>query len=124
MTNREVFIQYVEPMMENAPEEVIKYFEVIKNKKDKEKVEITDLGYMILAAMQRDEDCDFTAKTLGEVITEMNGFEVTGRTASGGTRKLIKGGYIVKVEGTNPPAYILTDLGKSVDVSNRPSIEE
>lgn len=123
MTDREIFIAYIEPMMENAPVEAFTYFETIKNKKEKDKVEITELGYMILAAMQGNEDYKFTAKELGETITQMTGFEVTGRKASGGTRKLIGDGYIEKVEETNPPAYILTEKGKKVDINSSSSVE-
>lgn len=117
MTNREIFINYVEPMMDQAPEEAVKYFETIKNKKEKEAPEITELGYRILAAMQTDPECEFTAKMLGEAVSAIAGFEVTGRTASGGTRKLITKGYITKVEGSTPPAYVLTELGAAVDTT-------
>ena len=74
MTNREVFINYVEPMMDQAPEEAVKYFETIKNKKEKEAPEITELGYRILAAMQTDPECEFTAKMLGEAVSAIAGF--------------------------------------------------
>lgn len=123
MTNREAFVEFVEPMMAEAPEDVVKYFETIKNKKDKEVPEITELGYRILAAMQTDPECEFTAKMLGEAVSAIAGFEVTGRTASGGTRKLITKGYITKVEGSTPPAYVLTEQGAAVDTTQIPTEE-
>lgn len=127
MTNREIFIEYVKPIMEtgDAPDEALAYFETIKNKKDKEVAEITPLGFEILGAMQTEDiGTEFTAKELGEIASKLTGREITGRKASGGTRKLIKSGHIEKVADSVPPKYILTELGNSVEITFEPAIVE
>ena len=123
MTNREIFIEYVKPIMEtdNAPDEALAYFETIRNKKEKEVAEITPLGFEILRAMQTEDiGTEFTAKELGEIASGLTGMEISGRKASGGTRKLIKSGHIEKVANSIPPKYVLTELGNSVEITCEP----
>lgn len=113
MSNKEIFIQYVEEMMKKSemPEEAEKYFESLKVRKEKVKPPITHLGYLIIEVMKADPEVEFTAKMLGEAISHIDQRYISGRTASGATRALISKGLIEKVTDSKPIAYTITQLG-------------
>ena len=113
MSNKEIFIQYVEEVMKNSemPEGAVKYFESLKESKEKIKPPVSHLGYLILEVMKTNPKNEFTAKMLGEAMSQIGRRYISGRTASGATRALIAKGLIQKVENSKPIAYTITQLG-------------
>lgn len=120
MSKKEKFIEEIEMMIENVrkttgenplSEDAAVYFEALKGAADKEKPAFTENGKLVLQFMKDNKDKYnnmFKAKEIGE---ELN---ITSRTASGATRKLVTDGYVEKI-GESPVVYSLTEKGISVN---------
>lgn len=117
MTKREVFIKFVEKMMEyeyelwdvDVQEEwksAIEFFNEFKENKTSDK--ITENGQKILRWLQdntANSSDTFTAKEIAE------GLSTTGRSVAGSMRKLVKDEYVEK-QGKDPIQYSLTAKGE------------
>ena len=119
MTNKELFIQEIEEILEDRSktfgndglsEGARAYFESLKV--TKEKPPFTENGAKVLSWMQEhymEYNNILKAKEIGD------GLFCSSRTVSGSLRKLIDDGYVSKTEGT-PTCYSLTDKGMTVTV--------
>ena len=122
MTNKEIFIEKIDQLLNDCPDffgqdeeadKALAYFESLKKDKGHSKV-ITENGIKILQFMK--ENCDarnniFKAAEIGE------GLFMSGRSVSGSMRKLVSDGYVVK-EGKDPVCYSITESGKSFELTN------
>lgn len=113
MTKREVFIDFIDKLMQNyegdVPADVTSYLDAIRGSKDQaEKPKFTDNGKAILQYLQSVPVQMMKARDIAE------GMFVTSKTVSGAMRKLVDEGYIEKV-GKDPVVYVITEKGKSVE---------
>lgn len=108
------FIEFVEELfndLEDVPENVMKYFETLKNGSKKSNRKLTDNGKLIMKYMQNNPiDEPMSAKELGEALA------VSSRSVSGGMRKLVECGYIEKI-GQNPVTYKITEEGMNLNIN-------
>ena len=116
MTNKEIFIQEIEELVNTSchrlSEGARAYFEQLKATPEKEKVPFTENGAKVLIWMQENYESYnniLKAKEIGD------GLFCSSRTVSGAMRKLITDGYVNKTEGT-PTCYSLTELGMNITV--------
>lgn len=111
MSKKDKFIEMVERLfaeMEDVDQDVLDYFETIKQKKATKRVEMTDNGKAIIKYMQdnyEETDNKFLSKDIAE------GLFTSSRSVSGAMRKLVTDGYVEKSDDS-PIVYSLTDLGK------------
>ena len=109
MTAREMFIEEVEKVVENFPEEAQNYFETFKETVSENKKEFTENGKIILACLKDNLDITmWKAKDIADKI------ELSSRTVSGALRKLVSDGYVEKT-GKNPVIYNITEKGKNIE---------
>lgn len=116
MSKKQEFIDFVETRLmssykqEDIPENVLIYWEALKNKEEKEKPPFTDNGKLILQFLRDNQDTQtWKARDIAE------GLFVSSRTVSGSIRKLVNDGYVEKVS-KDPVIYSITDLGKTVEI--------
>jgi DNA-binding MarR family transcriptional regulator len=116
MSKKQEFIDFVEDALmskvdvNEVPENVMIYWEALKNKEEKEKPPFTDNGKLILQFLRDNEDTTtWKARDIAE------GLFVSSRTVSGSIRKLVNDGYVEKVS-KDPVIYSITDLGKKVEI--------
>ena len=111
MSKKEKFVEMVEGLfaeMEEVDQDILDYFETVKQKKTTKKVEMTDNGKAIIGYMQ-DTYEETENKFLSKDIAE--GLFTSSRSVSGAMRKLVTDGYVDKSDDS-PIVYSLTDLGK------------
>lgn len=115
----EVFLNYFEELLEqvnikleDTPQDVQDFYEVLKSSKDgeSEKVTFTEIGVQILEFMQRSTLKNFKAKDIAE------GTMLPSRKVSGAMRKLVTDGYVEKY-GAKPVNYMISSKGKEVDLT-------
>lgn len=115
MTKKQEFINFIDELMEAAPqiipsEDVKSYLEVFRGK-EMNKPEFTENGRLILKHLQDNpKQIMWKAKDVGE------GLFISSRAVSGAMRKLVTDGYVEKV-GQDPVIYTITDKGKEVDLT-------
>lgn len=113
MTAKEKFVQFVDLAMEdtfNVDEEVQKFWADYKNSM-KAPQEMTEKGAVVLKWMQENSSMVVPAKTIADAI------EMSSRSVSGTFRKLIKDGYVEKING-NPSSYKITEKGVQYTFDN------
>lgn len=101
-----------EIMSEQAYNDALAYFEVLKNDTKGDKPQFTDNGKLVLKYMQ-DEHTNYQNMFKSREIAE--GIFISSRSVSGSIRKLVTDGYVEKM-GRDPVIYSLTDLGKEVNL--------
>ena len=113
MTAKEKFVQFVDLAMEdmsNVDEEVQKFWTDYKNSM-KAPQDMTEKGAVVLKWMQLDPSRVVSAKVVADAI------ETSSRSVSGTFRKLVKDGYIEKLDG-NPSSYKITNKGVNYTFDN------
>ena len=134
MTDKEIFIKFIEIATEIAENEIvyfegvnekynlttdeydiaIKYWNNFKNGKVKNSGAMTENGQKILSWMQNNID------TMGNIFTSKEAAEAlftSGRSIAGSMRKLVNDGYVEKT-GKDPVQYSLTEAGKTYQFDN------
>lgn len=118
MSKKEMFVKYIEELMESAEnkpemsEEVAQYWEAFRTKEEKEKPLFTENGKLILKFLQENKERNsYRAKDIAE------GMCISSRTVSGAIRKLVENGFVEKI-GQDPIFYVITETGKNVDLEN------
>lgn len=112
MTKKEAFIQYVEQLMSETQvvisDDVMEYWEALKNKQEKVKPLITENGRRILDYLKENfEEKDFYyAKEIAA------GLGINPKAVAGAMRKLVENGFVEKL-GQDPASYALTEKGKN-----------
>lgn len=115
MSKKDKFVEMVEGLfaeMEEIDQDVLDYFETVKQKKVTKRVEMTDNGKAIIGYMQNtyeEADNKFLSKDIAE------GLFTSSRSVSGAMRKLVADGYVDKNDDS-PIVYSLTDLGKEYSI--------
>lgn len=134
MTDKEIFIKFIEIAIEIADNEIvyfkgvnekynlttdeydiaIKYWNNFKNGKVKNSGAMTENGKKLLSWMQENVDTMtnlFTSKEAAEALF------TSGRSIAGSMRKLVNDGYVEKT-GKDPVQYSLTEAGKNYQFDN------
>ena len=134
MTDKEIFIKFIEIAIEIAENEIvyfkgvnekynlttdeydiaIKYWNNFKNGKVKNSGAMTENGKKLLSWMQENVDTManlFTSKEAAEALF------TSGRSIAGSMRKLVNDGYVEKT-GKDPVQYSLTEAGKNYQFDN------
>lgn len=134
MTDKEIFIKFIEIAIEIADNEIvyfkgvnekynlttdeydiaIKYWNNFKNGKVKNSGAMTENGKKLLSWMQENVDTMtnlFTSKEAAEALF------TSGRSIAGSMRKLVNDGYVEKI-GKDPVQYSLTEAGKNYQFDN------
>jgi len=134
MTDKEIFIKFIEIAIEVAENEIvyfkgvnekynlttdeydiaIKYWNNFKNGKVKNSGAMTENGKKLLSWMQENVDTMtnlFTSKEAAEALF------TSGRSIAGSMRKLVNDGYVEKT-GKDPVQYSLTEAGKNYQFDN------
>ena len=115
MSKKDKFVEMVEGLfaeMEEVDQDVLDYFETVKQKKATKKVEMTDNGKAIIGHMQsfyKEADNKFLSRDIAD------GLFTSSRSVSGAMRKLVTDGYVDKNDDS-PIVYSLTDLGKEYSI--------
>lgn len=121
MSKRDKFIYVVDELFRKTDmptfcgedyDDVMNYWNVIKDTEEKEKPLFTDNGKLVLKYMQEHStDMEMAkARDIGE------GLFISSRTVSGAMRKLVEDGYVEKM-GQNPTIYSLTTKGKEIEIN-------
>ena len=134
MTDKEIFIKFIEIAIEVAENEIvyfkgvnekynlttdeydiaIKYWNNFKNGNVKSSGAMTENGKKLLSWMQENVDTMtnlFTSKEAAEALF------TSGRSIAGSMRKLVNDGYVEKT-GKDPVQYSLTEAGKNYQFDN------
>lgn len=134
MTDKEIFIKFIEIATEIAENEIvyfegfnekynlttneydiaIKYWNNFKNGKVKNSGAMTENGRKLLSWMQENVD------TMSNIFTSKEAAEAlftSGRSIAGSMRKLVNDGYVEKT-GKDPVQYSLTEAGKNYQFDN------
>ena len=134
MTDKEIFIKFIEIAIEIAENEIvyfkgvnekynlttdeydiaIKYWNNFKNGKVKNSGAMTENGKKLLSWMQENVNTMtnlFTSKEAAEALF------TSGRSIAGSMRKLVNDGYVEKT-GKDPVQYSLTEAGKNYQFDN------
>ena len=134
MTDKEIFIKFIEIAIEIAENKIvyfkgvnekynlttdeydiaIKYWNNFKNGKVKNSGAMTENGKKLLSWMQENVDTMtnlFTSKEAAEALF------TSGRSIAGSMRKLVNDGYVEKT-GKDPVQYSLTEAGKNYQFDN------
>lgn len=117
MTKKELFIDEITKLLQDAPEnflspDALDFWNGLQMSGDTGKPAFTENGKLVLRYIQENKDTYnnlFKAKEIGE------GLSISSRTASGAMRKLVSDGYVEKV-GQDPVVYSLTQKGIDVNV--------
>jgi DNA-binding MarR family transcriptional regulator len=115
MSKKDKFVEMVEGLfaeLEEIDQDVLDYFETVKQKKTTKREEMTDNGKAIIGYMQdtyEETDNKFLSKDIAE------GLFTSSRSVSGAMRKLVTDGYVDKNDDS-PIVYSLTDLGKEYSI--------
>lgn len=112
MTDKQAFVQFVESLMvgREVPEQVLKYFNNLKNRPEKAKPQFTENGKIVLEFLKNHADGQFTSKTIAD------GTVLSPRAVSGSIRKLVTDGYVQKIEGGTTLEYAITPSGVSANI--------
>lgn len=119
MTKCEIFLSYFDSLLKKAnekfddlPREVRDFYAILQITKsgESDKPTFTPIGLQILEFMQQSCAKSFRAKDIAE------GAMLPSRKASGAMRKLVNDGYVEKW-GESPVNYVLTEQGKTIDLS-------
>ena len=114
MTKQQLFIDFVDRLIENSKEEVIMSDEVREVydalKGDTSTPLFTGLGEEILRYLQTCDSKNLKAKDIA------TGMDISSRKITGAIRKLVSDGFVDKF-GTSPVVYTLTEKGKNFDLS-------
>lgn len=119
MSKKSEFIKYVNDLMDytskmDAPimnEEASLFWDALINEKTEEKPTFTDNGKLVMKYLQSLPD-DAPMMKAKEIAEEMF---ISSRTVSGCMRKLVSDGFVEKI-GKDPVMYILTDLGRNINI--------
>lgn len=114
MSKKEQFIKVVEDLFaeKDIDQEVLDYFEKLKQTSTSKKVEMTDNGKNILDYMQKNHE---EAHNLFKSKDIAEGMFVSSRSVSGAMRKLVNDGYVDKTDDS-PIVYSLTEEGKAYSI--------
>lgn len=121
MTVKQEFIDFLNRLMEAAPDVTNQMSPAVKNyielfmTDDDSKSILTDNGKLILNYMKENQSSSsdivmFKAKDIAL------GLDVPSRNVSGSMRKLVTDGFVEKI-GKDPVIYILTDKGKDFAIN-------
>lgn len=118
MSKKSEFIKFIDENLmsqlanEDIPENVLFYWNTLKQVEDKEKPLFTDNGKLVLKYAQEHLDHPiWKSKEIAE------GLFLGSRVVSGAMRKLVADGYFEKM-GDNPVVYALTEQGKNINIED------
>lgn len=115
MSKKVMFIEFIEDLLKETnkefPEELKSYWDILREKGDKEKPLFTDNGKLVLKYMQ-----DHPENELLKAKDIADGLFISSRTVSGAIRKLVTDGFVEKV-ATDPVVYTITNKGKTVEIN-------
>ena len=115
MSKKQEFLDFIEKLMDAAPQVEITegakiYLKALRNKEEIEKPMFTENGKLVLQYMKNNLDTPlFKAKDIAE------GLFISSRTVSGAMRKLVSDGFVEKV-GQDPVIYTITEKGKEIEI--------
>ena len=118
MSKKSEFIKFINDNLmskldeNDVPENVLFYWNTLKQVDDKEKPLFTDNGKLVLKyAKEHPEHPIWKSKEIAE------GLFLGSRVVSGAMRKLVTDGYFEKM-GDNPVVYALTEQGKNIIIED------
>ena len=116
MTKKEKFIEFVRNNLfegisaENIDNDILIYWEALKNSQEQDKPVLTDNGKLVLKYLQDHPEVQSAkARDIAEELF------ISSRTVSGSMRKLVNDGFVEKI-GQDPTVYSITEEGKNLQI--------
>lgn len=116
MTKKEKFIEFVNDNLfavvptENIDNDVLVYWEALKNLQEQDKPVLTDNGKLVLKYLQ--DHPEIQSAKARDIAEELF---ISSRTVSGSMRKLVNDGFVEKI-GQDPTVYSITEEGKNLQI--------
>lgn len=117
MTKKEKFIEFVNNNLfeitpaENIDNDILIYWEALKNSKEQDKPILTDNGKLVLKYLQ--DHPEIQSAKARDIAEELF---ISSRTVSGSMRKLVNDGFVEKI-GQDPTVYSITEEGKNLQIN-------